>query len=75
MLILNISTDSKKVKHLTFSQLSVKFCKLFFLVYKAPLFLANSGQFKRSNFLARTWIEYFHRYIFVILGVYLEGKK
>ena len=42
-------------------------------------FLSNLGKFsvdkfEKSNFLAKTWIEYFHIGIFVILGVYAIKK-
>ena len=44
-----------------------------------PSFLSNLGQFsvnkcEKSNFLARTWIEYFRMGIFVIPSVYLIKK-
>ena len=41
---------------------------------KMPLFLSTYGQFsvhkfEKSKFIARTWIEYFHMSIFVILVI------
>ena len=49
------------------------------LILKMPLLLSNLGEFsehkfEKSIFLTRTWIEYFHMGIFVILWVYLIKK-
>ena len=79
-LSLNLSTKSRKQEIILYFETFYQYIsEKSNLMLKMPLFLSNYGQFsvhkfEKSKFLARTWIEYFHMGIFVILWVYLIKK-